>query len=275
MPTAFGAMNAEDHRPVAWQHGEGPGSRRTAGYRQRQHDQRDRRSKAHGDATSKMHLCDGAGQSVSVMSREQLPQGREAAGTSSKDVVSGEDRSAVRGAEVGDDAAFHQGREVASRGMADGDVAPRRSDLGRAQQQPERRQPRAGRLDRVLGRARSIFPGWPMPASATSSMLACAAASPMIGASRSASRDPGRRLVARAHLEGPSAHPALDRRLEGVLALAPDVEECGRPRTAVQVLVRAADRQIDAVTRPARVGTTPAACDRSHRTRVPASCAAR
>ena len=55
-------------------------------------------------------------------------------------------------------------------------------------------------------------------------------------------------LEARAHLELVRlCEPALDRRSELVLELAPDVQERGRAGPAVEVLVRAADREVDAV----------------------------
>ena len=88
-----------------------------------------------------------------------------------------------------------------------------------------------------------------MPASATTSMPACAAVSAMIaGVPTSQPPMPGCALEGRAHLELVALRePALDRRSELVLELAPDVEERGRAGAAVQVLVGAADREVDAV----------------------------
>ena len=46
-----------------------------------------------------------------------------------------------------------------------------------------------------------------------------------------------------------------------------------RTRSAIEILVAAADREIDTIGRE-RSGTAPAECDKSHSTSAPASCAA-
>ena len=57
--------------------------------------------------------------------------------------------------------------------------------------------------------------------------------------------DPRSRLVARAHLELlPLAEPALDRRAQPLLQVAPHVEERRRPRPGIEVLVGAPDGQL-------------------------------
>ena len=97
-------------------------------------------------------------------------------------------------------------------------------------------------MARPLAASRSI------PASATSRAptSTAAIASDRRGADAEA-LDPRRRLVDRPHRELVAlAEPPLDRRAELLLQVPPHVEERRRPGPAVEVLVRAADREIGA-----------------------------
>ena len=105
-----------------------------------------------------------------------------------------------------------------------------------------------------------------IPASIESSMPARAAVSPRIGGVPVVNAgDASGRLVARTHLERVgAAQPAPDRRRERLLEALVDVEERGRAGPAVEVLVGAADREVDLVVVEV-TGTAPAVWLRSHR----------
>ena len=188
------------------------------------------------------------------------------------------DPDRVRRAEVGDDAALDE-RRVRRRasGWRIATWAPRLAgSRGEPIEQPSGASHASARAIAYSVRAMPFARIAAMPASATSSMPAWAAVSPRIdGVPTSQPPMPGWRSKRRAHLELVALRePALDRRSQLVLELAPDVQERRAPRgrrSGTCTCSRPRGRRRSPRDRP---GSSPPACDRSHRTSAPASRAA-
>ena len=145
--------------------------------------------------------------------------------------------------------------------------APRRAD---SRGEPERSSRAARARRRWTAIAYSVRA---MPLARIASMPASAdERDPVLGGGQAEDRpacptsqppDARPRLVALPHLELVALpEPAPDRLAELVLELAPDVEEGGRAGSAVEVLVGAADGEVDAVLVRGSTGTDPPAVAR-------------
>ena len=138
-------------------------------------------------------------------------------------------------------------------------------------------EPGVGEVDGVRREGTDLARTASMPASSISASMSCMASIPTIaGVPEMKRRMPPARLVAGAHQERVGcAHPALDRLRVQPSSEVPlgDVGERGRAGAAVEVLVGAPDREVDAPARRARPAPTPAEWHRSHSTSAPASWA--